>query len=132
MGKTKITIEHPLATKSVSLVWRLISSDHGLQKWMADEVKQDNGEITFTWGEPWTAQDIRKSTIIAMKPNKFIRLKWEENESDEDYWELRIEKSDFSGSVCLIITDHVDPEDKEYMEEVWNHDLEKLHRATGL
>lgn len=132
MGKTKITIEHPLATKSVSLVWRLISSDHGLQKWMADEVKQNKRDLIFTWGEPWTAQDIRKSTIIAMEPNKFIRLRWEENESDDDYWELRIDKSDFSGNICLIITDHVDLEDKEYMEGVWNHDLEKLHRATGL
>ena len=132
MAKTKITVEYPLATKSVTLVWKLIASAHGLQKWMADRVEEAGDTLTFTWGEPWTQQDIRTSRVIAQEKKKYIRLRWDVNDSDDDYWELRIGTSDFSGNLCLIITDHVDKEDAEYMKGVWRHDLDRLHNTTGL
>lgn len=132
MEKVRITVEYPLATKSEALVWGLIGNAHGLQKWMADYVEERNGEMTFRWGEAWTQQDVRKSTVIAEEENKFIRLKWDVNESDEDFWELRIDKSEFSGKLCLVITDHVDPDDVDYMKDLWNGDLDKLHAVSGL
>ena len=36
MKKTKINIEYPLNTKSNKLIWTLISTAEGLQKWIAD------------------------------------------------------------------------------------------------
>lgn len=132
MAKTKITVEYPLATKSATLVWKLISSARGLQKWMADHVEENGDTITFVWGEPWTQQDIRTSTVIAREPQRYIRLRWDVNDNDEDYWELKISASDFSGNLCLIITDHVEAEDADYMRGVWRHDLERLHTSTGL
>lgn len=132
MAKTKITIEYPLATRSAALVWQLISEAHGLEKWMADHVEERaGGEMVFTWGEPWTEQDVKTSRLLSREPLKYVRLRWDDNESDADYWELRIEKSPFSGNLCLVITDHVDDDDADYMRGVWSHDLDKLHMATG-
>ena len=99
---------------------------------MADYVEESGGIFTFKWGEVWTQQDVRTSEMIGMEENHFIRLKWDVNEDDEDYWEMRIEKSDFSGNLSLIITDHVDEDDVDYMKEVWNGNLERLHAVSGL
>ena len=88
--------------------------------------------LTFKWGEVWTQQDIRTSKIIEIRENSHIRLKWDVNVSDEDYWELRIEKSDFSGNINLIITDHVNDDDVDYMRGVWDDNIERLHRVSRL
>ena len=111
MSKTKICIDYPLSTKSHSIVWNLIGHAHGLSKWLADYVEEKNGIFTFKWGETWTQQDVRTSEVIRAEENHYIRLKWDVNEDDEDYWEMRIEKSDFTGKLSLIITDHVDDDD---------------------
>ena len=133
MSKKKLVMEYPLNSKSASIVWGLIGNAHGLGKWMADYVKEDeDGELTFKWGEVWTQQDVRTATIISKEENSYIRLKWDVNESDEDFWELRVEKSDFSGHLTLIITDHVDEEDVDYMREVWTDNLSRLHNISGL
>lgn len=133
MSKKKLVMEYPLNSKSASIVWGLIGNAHGLGKWMADYVEEDeDGELTFKWGEVWTQQDVRTSTIISKQENSYIRLKWDVNESDEDFWELRVEKSDFSGHLTLIITDHVDEEDVDYMREVWTDNLSRLHNISGL
>ena len=133
MSKKKLVMEYPLNSKSASIVWGLIGNAHGLGKWMADYVEEyEDGELTFKWGEVWTQQDVRTSTIISKEENSYIRLKWDVNESDEDFWELRVEKSDFSGHLTLIITDHVDEEDVDYMREVWTDNLSRLHNISGL
>ena len=132
MSKTKIVVEYPLNSKSASIVWGLIGNAHGLGKWIADYVDENDGVLTFKWGEVWTQQDIRTSKIIEIRENSHIRLKWDVNVSDEDYWELRIEKSDFSGNINLIITDHVDDDDVDYMRGVWDDNIERLHRVSGL
>ena len=131
MNKKKLEIEYPLSSKSESIVWGLIGNAHGLSKWMADYVEEVDGVMTFTWGEVWTQQDIRTSVIIERRENSFIRLKWDVNPSDDDFWELRVGKSDFSGKLTLLITDHVDEDDYDYMKGVSADNLNRLHNVSG-
>ena len=95
MGKQKIDIEYPLAIKSPALIWEQISSAHGLERWFADHVNEEDGMFTFTWGEPWTEQDIREAHVLESVVNDHIRLKWDE-EDDDTYFEMRIAKSDLT------------------------------------
>ena len=74
MGKQRIDIEYPLTTKSPNIIWEQISSPHGLERWLADHVTEDNGVFTFTWGEPWTEQDIRKAKGIAKSEERDAAL----------------------------------------------------------
>ena len=131
MKKKKLEIEYPLSSKSESIVWGLIGNAHGLSKWMADYVEESDGVMTFTC-EVWTQQDIRTSEIIERRENSFIRLKWDVNPSDDDFWELRVGKSDFSGKLTLLITDHVDEDDYDYMKGVCADNLNRLHNVSGL
>ena len=131
MGKQKIDIEYPLATKSPAIIWEQISSAHGLERWFADHVNEEDGMFTFTWGEPWTEQDIREAHVLESVVNDHIRLKWDE-EDDDTYFEMRIAKSDLTHQLNLLITDFADDDDVDGLKILWESMLDRLHRASGL
>jgi uncharacterized protein YndB with AHSA1/START domain len=130
----KLTIEYPLSTGSPKIVWELISNAHGLQKWLADKVTEDDGLLTFTWGHPWTERDTKQSRVLEIEKYDHIRMMWDYHESTpEAYWEMRIEKSDLTGELNLLITDYAtDDEEAEELRELWDANLERLHRISGL
>ena len=131
MGKQRIDIEYPLNTKSPNIVWEQISSAHGLERWMADHVTEEDGVFTFTWGEPWTDQDVRKALLVEYVKYDHIKLQWEE-EDDDSFWEMRIGKSDLTHHLNLLITDFADDDDADGLRILWEINLERLHRASGL
>jgi hypothetical protein len=64
-----------------------------------------------------------------------IRLRWEDDEEagDEDsYWEMRIEKSELTNHLNLLITDFADDDDVDGLRILWESNLDRLHRASGL
>ena len=133
MVKQRIDIEYPLTTKSPNIVWDLISTAHGLERWLADHVSEEDGVFTFTWGEPWTEQDIRKALLIEYVKYDHIRLKWEEDEEDdESYWEMRIGQSELTHHLNLFITDYAEDDDVDGLKILWESNLDRLHRASGL
>ena len=133
MAKQKIDIEYPLTTKSPAIIWEQISSAHGLERWFADHVKEEEGVFTFKWGEPWTEQDIRVAHVIEAVKNDHITLKWEDDEADEeDYWEMRIAQSDLTHHLNLLITDFAEDDDADGLKILWESNLDRLHRASGL
>ena len=132
MAKQRIDIEYPLTTESPNIIWEQISSAHGLERWLADHVTEDNGVFVFTWGEPWTQQDIRQAQLIEYVKNDHIRLKWDTDEEEETYWEMRISKSDLTGHLNLLITDFADDDDVDGLKILWESNLDRLHRASGL
>ena len=131
MGKQKIDIEYPLAIKSPALIWEQISSAHGLERWFADHVNEEDGMFTFTWGEPWTEQDVREAHVLESVVNDHIRMKWDE-EDDDSYFEMRIAKSDLTHQLNLLITDFADDDDVDGLTILWERMLDRLHRASGL
>ena len=132
MGKQKIEIEYPLTTKSPNIVWEQISSAHGLERWLADHVTEEDGVFEFTWGEPWTEQDVREAHLIEYVKYDHIRLKWVDEEDNDDYWEMRIEQSDLTGHLNLLITDFAEDDDADGLKILWESNLDRLHRASGL
>ena len=131
MGKQKIDIEYPLAIKSPALIWEQISSAHRLERWFADHVNEEDGVFTFTWGEPWTEQDIREAHVLESVVNDHIRMKWDE-EDDDSYFEMRIDKSDLTHQLNLLITDFAEDDDVDGLKILWESMLDRLHRASGL
>ena len=132
MGKERIDIEYPLTAKSPNIVWEQISSAHGLERWIADYVSEEDGTFTFTWGERWTQQDIRRAYLIEYVKYDHIRLKWDEDEDEDAYWEMSISRSDLTGHLSLHIVDFANAEDVDDLRSLWDGNLERLHRASGL
>ena len=82
-------------------------------------------------GELWTQQDVRRAQLIEYVKYDHIRLQWEE-EDDDTYWEMRIEKSPVTGHLNLLITDFAEDDDADGLKILWESNLERLHRASGL
>jgi hypothetical protein len=131
--KKQIRIEQPLKCRSHSIIWPLLSTDSGLQKWIADEVTQEGNRLSFTWGEPWGAHETRTATMAEQVRGRCVRFIWDDEPSaDDNYWELAIERSDVTGDYVLIITDHALPEDVDALNDIWEQNLDQLHHSTGL
>ena len=129
----KLTIEYPLNTKSPNIVWGMISTAEGLQKWLADIVVSDGNSMTFTWGHPWTDRDTKTSQILECNKNSHIRMKWDYQEVDpQAFWEIRLEPSELTGHLNMLITDYADAEDIEDLRGIWDDNLDRLHRVSGL
>ena len=96
----------------------------------ADLVTGD--ELTFTWGHPWTDRDTKVSKLLELVENSHIKMKWDYQEDDPDaYWEMRIEKNEFTGNLTFLVTDYADPEDINDLSDIWDANMERFHRITG-
>jgi len=132
----KLTIEYPLNTRSTRIVWDMISNAAGMQKWLADKVveESDRETLTFTWGQPWTERDTKQSRILEVEKLDHIRMMWDYHEdTPEAYWEMRIVESDETGHLTLKITDYAaDDDEAEDLRGIWDDNLDRLHRVSGL
>ena len=125
----KLTIEYPLSTQSPKIIWDFISNAHGLEKWIADKVTEENDLMTFTWGHPWTERDTKQSRIIEIEKYNHIRMLWDYHEETPDaVWEMSI-----TGELSLLITDYaIDDDEEADLRGIWDDNLERLHRVSGL
>ena len=127
----KIELEYELKTHSGSAVWTLISTPIGMMKWLADEVTLEGETATFVWGDPLREHDTHTATVIEMVKNSHIRLHWDSSDSDA-YWEIRMFHSEIAGNYHLAVTDFTEDDEPEDLVRIWDQNIERLHRITGV
>lgn len=127
----KIELEYELKTRSGSAVWTLISTPIGMMKWLADEVTLEGKTATFVWGDPLREHDTHTATVIEMVKNSHIRLHWDSSDSDA-YWEIRMFHSEIAGNYHLAVTDFTEDDEPEDLVRIWDQNIDRLHRITGV
>ena len=122
----KYTLEFPIHS-SINILYLRLSSPSGLTEWFADDVIIKDNIYTFIWdGSQQNAKLLKK------KNNSFIRFKWEDNETQDDYFEFFIQVDEMTSDVSLLVTDFA--EDKEEQEDqtyLWTQQISILKRAIG-
>jgi len=132
MKKQRLNLEYELHSNSANIIWSLISSAHGLEKWIADSVKRQDDSFIFRWGEEWGNHEIRKAYILSENKQESIRLRWDNDEDKDAYWQLGMVKSDITNDYILTVTDFAEADDMESLRDIWDSNMEQLHRSTGL
>jgi hypothetical protein len=132
MAKQKTTFEYALNAGSENIIWQFLSTVDGLSMWMSDNVSLDGNVFTFSWGVAWKHLEERSATIIEQKKNSFIRLRWDDDEDPEDYWELKISKHEITDDYSLLISGFYEPSDISDQKELWDNAMEKFHRNSGM
>ena len=123
---TKYTLEFPI-NSSVNILYNRLSSASGLSEWFADDVIIHDKIFTFFWD----GSD-QKAKLLKLKTNQFIRFKWEENDTQEDYFEFLIQVDEITLDVSLMIIDFAeDKQDQKEQTELWNKQISVLKRAIG-
>ena len=95
MKKEKIHLEYLLNATSKNILWGAISTPTGLEDWFADKGISDDKIVEFHWGK--TEQ--RKAEIIAIRSFSFIRFRWQDDENERDYFEI---KMTYNFTKCFI------------------------------
>ncbi len=131
MKKKRLNLEYPLKGRKPDLLWQLLSTDHGLERWLADEVKEENGVLSLTWGEPWAEHHTLHANILERERNSHIKLQWVDEEEQDAYWEMRIGKSELTEDLCLCVVDYALEEDLDDLHGLWDGNLERLHQSSG-
>ena len=125
MDKMKFTIEYSMKSVPIALLWTYLSTPNGLERWFCDTVKQEGKRYTFGWsGSEQEAQ------LMAIRSYSYMRFHWID-EKDKSYFEFRIEVSELTDNIDLVITDYSDPDELEASRDVWNNQVEALQRQLG-
>ena len=122
----KHSLEFPI-NSSVNILYKRLSSPSGLAEWFADDVIVKEKIFTFFWDG-----SEQQAKLIKSKNDQFIRFKWEDNDTEEDYFEFLIQVDEMTSDVSLIITDFA--EDKQDLEEqtnLWTKQISLLKMAIG-
>ncbi len=128
MQKEKIQLEYMLKAGSANIVWSIISTPSGLETWFADKVTANDKIYTFRWGKT----EIREAELINYRTNNFIRFHWLDDENRKSYFEIRIVYNELTEDLMLAITDWTTPDEIEDIKDLWDSDIEKMKRVSGL
>ena len=131
MKKKRLNLEYPLKGRKPDLLWQLMSTDHGLERWLADKVTEENGVLSLTWGEPWGEHHTLHANILERERNSHIKLQWVDEDEQDAYWEMRIGRSELTEDLCLCVVDYAVEEDIEDLHGLWDGNLERLHQSSG-
>jgi hypothetical protein len=122
----KYSLEFPI-NSSVSILYKRLSTASGLAEWFADDVIVKNKIFTFFW-----EGSEQEAKLLKLKTDYFIRFKWEDNDTKEDYFEFLIQIDEMTSDVSLIITDFAeDEQDQEEQTSLWSNQISLLKRAIG-
>ena len=123
--RKRIDLEY-IFSSSVTILFSRLSSAPGLAEWFSDDVKHDGNIFTFVWdgiGE--------EAELVDMKKNSYVRFKWLDADDEEEFFEFSLHVEPLTEEVALIITDFVDTDEEEDAIELWNKQVEMLHRTVG-
>ena len=123
--RKRIDLEY-IFSSSVTRLFSRLSSAPGLAEWFSDDVKHDGNIFTFVWdgiGE--------EAKLVDMKKNSYVRFKWLDADDEEEFFGFSLHVEPLTEEVALIITDFVDTDEEEDAVELWNKQVEMLHRTVG-
>ena len=128
MGKEKIKMEYMLKGGTGNTIWNIISTPSGLETWFADKVTAEEKVFTFQWGKI----EKRQAELISSRTNNFVRFRWQDDEDRKSYFELKIVFNELTEDLMLEVTDWAEADEIDDLKDLWDSDIEKLKRVSGL
>lgn len=110
---------------SAAILYDFLTTPSGLAQWFAEDVDINDDEYSFTWeGSEDTAY------LLETEENVFVRYRWD-YQSDEEYFEFRIGKSEITGDTILYLTDFAEDYDIDDQKLLWENQIKQLKQQIG-
>jgi uncharacterized protein YndB with AHSA1/START domain len=123
--KQKFSLEFSVRC-SPAILYEFIATASGLQEWFADYVDEKEGVFYFGWN----GNDPESAKVLDRDQDKLIKFQWDYMEKDE-YFELRIEKSELSNQTILVVTDFADKKEIRDQSQLWEYQVKDLFHRIG-
>jgi hypothetical protein len=91
-------------------------------------VSAKDKRFTFRWGKT----EIREADLINYRANSFVRFHWLDDEERKSYFELKIVYNELTEDLMLEVTDWAEAGEGDDVRDLWDSDIEKLKRVSGL
>lgn len=128
MKKEKYSIEYVLGRISAPVLWPYLSTANGLSEWFADKVEAKGKDFVFIWNKiP------QEALLTTFRQGVFVRFHWKDDEEDDSktFFEFRIDQTELTDDITLIITDFAYPDEKKESVSLWNQQISALKRLLG-
>lgn len=119
-------IEYVFQNISTTILWQLISSVQGLEKWYAESCEFQNNRFIFSWGN--TTEEV---VLLRKREGESIRFHREESEKDT-FFELQININPLTKDVTLTVIDFAEEDEIEDATMLWNKQIEELRKSSGI
>jgi len=123
--KIKIDLEFPIHA-SPQLLYQYISTPSGLSEWFADNVNSRGELFTFIWDD-----SEEQAKLLSKKNGERVKFKWQNEEEDNTYFEVRIQVDDITKDVSLMVTDFADEDEIEEVKMLWENQISDLKQVLG-
>lgn len=111
---------------SPKLLYNFLATPSGLSDWFADNVNSRGEQFTFMWdGSEETA------TLLSKKPGSHVKFKWDDDEDEDSYFEMRMQIDDLTSDLSLIITDFAEEDEMDEAMLLWESQVNKLKSVIG-
>lgn len=118
-------LEFPIHS-SPQLLYQYISTPSGLSEWFADNVNSRGELYTFIWDG--TEEHAK---LISKKSGERIKFRWEVDEGEPYYFELRIQVDEITKDVSLMVTDFAEEGETEEGKMLWENQISSLKHVLG-
>lgn len=115
-----------LFRQSPTILYKFFTGPSAIIRWFCDEVDIEGEIYTFTWDG---ADEVAE--MIDDIEDERVRFRWEDAESEDEYWEIRFTKSEVTNETILEITDFCDADEVDDQKRLWESQLKKLKVAAG-
>lgn len=123
--KVKYQLEY-LVRSSTKILYNCLSTPSGLSEWFSDNVNIKNDRYIFIWdGSEETAK------LLSIKANEYIKFRWDEDEGEDYYWEMRLKQDALTKEVALIVTDFAIEEELDESKMLWDSQVSSLLQLLG-
>ncbi len=126
MKKQQFQIEYVFKNISSAILWKLISSPQGLEKWFAESCEVVDNRYTFSWGNA-------SETAILLKRREGESIRFHREDDDKDtFFEFQIHVNPLTKDVTLTIVDFADEDEIADAQMLWNTQIEDLRKSSGI
>ena len=125
MERVKFDMEF-IFRASPTIIYQFFTTPACLTRWYCDEVDISEDEYTFVWdGAPETA------LLIDDIEEERLRFKWEDADDEDEFFEIRINKSPVTNETIIEISDFADEDEVDDQKQLWSKQMEQLRKETG-
>ena len=123
--KTKFELEFPIHA-SPQLLYQYISTPSGLSEWFADNVNSRGEMFKFIWDG-----SEEQAKLITKKSGERVKFKWQNEDDDASYFEIRIQVDEITKDVSLMVTDFAEDDELEDTKMFWENQISDLKQVLG-
>lgn len=121
----RVELEYTV-NSTASIIFKRLSTPHGLSEWFANDVNLQGNVFTFIWDNA-----TRKAELVEQQENRLVKFRWIDSDNSP-HLTFMLQRDDITEELSLMVTEEIEDDDEaEAAISLWNHQIGELKRVIG-